>query len=40
MTILVPLGLKAKLKKWGAKQIIELDWWQSINTHVRRRVWL
>ena len=33
MTILVPLGLKAKLKKWGAKQIIELDWWQSINTH-------
>lgn len=31
MTILVPLGLKTKLLKWGAKQVIELDWWQSSN---------
>lgn len=29
ITILVPLGLKAILSKWGAKQIIELDWWDS-----------
>lgn len=31
VVILVPLGLKKKLSKWGAKQVIELDWWQSVN---------
>ena len=24
----VPLGLKKTLVKWGAKDIVELDWWQ------------
>ena len=33
LTILVPLGLKSKLLKWGAKQVIELDWWQSTNVN-------
>ena len=33
ITILVPLGLKSKLLKWGAKQVIELDWWQSTNVN-------
>lgn len=28
VTILVPFGLKRKLVSWGAKQVIELDWWQ------------
>ncbi|OCG08988.1 hypothetical protein A9G13_02725 [Gilliamella sp. wkB178] len=27
VTILVPLGLQPTLAKWGAKQIVELDWW-------------
>ncbi|WP_392559603.1 MBL fold metallo-hydrolase [Orbus mooreae] len=30
VTILVPLGLKAKLLHWGAQQVFELDWWQDI----------
>lgn len=25
---LVPLGLASQLRKWGARQITELDWWQ------------
>ncbi|OCF96083.1 MBL fold metallo-hydrolase [Gilliamella sp. wkB308] len=29
VVILVPLGLKTKLQKWGAKTVIELDWWGS-----------
>ncbi len=29
VVILVPLGLKTKLHKWGAKTVIELDWWGS-----------
>ncbi|OCG01147.1 MBL fold metallo-hydrolase [Gilliamella sp. wkB112] len=29
ITLLVPLGLKSTLTKWGAKQIVELDWWSS-----------
>lgn len=31
VTLLVPLGLKNKLIKWGAQNVIELDWWDSIN---------
>lgn len=27
VSILVPLGLKRKLSNWGAKNVIELDWW-------------
>ena len=27
---IVPLKLKAYLEKWGAKEVYELDWWQSI----------
>lgn len=27
--IMVPLGLKKKMLKWGAKRVVELDWWQS-----------
>ena len=27
---LVPLGLKTLLLEWGAKDVTELDWWQSI----------
>ncbi|ERL96441.1 putative Zn-dependent hydrolase of beta-lactamase fold [Rhodobacteraceae bacterium HIMB11] len=25
----VPLGLESTLKKWGAQNVVELDWWQS-----------
>ena len=25
---LVPLGLASALKEWGAKDVVELDWWQ------------
>ena len=28
---IVPLKLKAYLEKWGAKEVYELDWWQSLN---------
>jgi len=28
---IVPLKLKSYLEKWGAKEVYELDWWQSIN---------
>lgn len=31
LTMLVPLGLKKMLAKWGVKQIIELDWWSSVS---------
>lgn len=31
VSVLVPLGLKTKLQRWGAKQVFELDWWQTIN---------
>ena len=24
----VPLGLESTLKKWGAQNVVELDWWQ------------
>ncbi len=27
---LVPLGLKTLLEKWGAQQVVELDWWQEV----------
>ena len=27
----VPLKLKAYLEKWGAKEVYELDWWQSVS---------
>lgn len=30
IVVLVPLGLKNKLMKWGAKHVIELDWWDSV----------
>ena len=29
ITFFVPLGLRKKLLKWGANQVIELDWWDS-----------
>lgn len=29
ITIVVPLGLRLKLQSWGAKQVIELDWWDN-----------
>ena len=28
---LVPLKLKPYLEKWGAKEVYELDWWESLN---------
>lgn len=31
VTLMVPLGLKSKMVSWGAKQVIELDWWQKAN---------
>lgn len=30
MVIMVPLGLKRKLQRWGAKQVIELNWWDFV----------
>lgn len=33
VTIVVPLGLKDKLQRWGAKDVIELDWWQHIDVN-------
>ena len=27
---IVPLGLKSYLESWGAKEVYELDWWESI----------
>jgi L-ascorbate metabolism protein UlaG (beta-lactamase superfamily) len=27
---LVPLGLKSLLQEWGARNVIELDWWEPI----------
>ncbi|OCG27009.1 hypothetical protein A9G11_00365 [Gilliamella sp. wkB108] len=27
LLVVVPLGLKATLSKWGVKRVIELDWW-------------
>ena len=29
VTFLVPLGLRTLLLSWGARNVIELDWWQS-----------
>ncbi|GAA5108395.1 MBL fold metallo-hydrolase [Orbus sasakiae] len=31
VTVVVPLGLKNKLQRWGANEVIELDWWQSVD---------
>ena len=28
---IVPLKLKAYLEKWGAKEVYELDWWESVS---------
>lgn len=28
VTLLVPLGLKQRIHRWGATKIIEMDWWQ------------
>jgi len=28
---IVPLKLKSYLEKWGAKEVYELDWWESVN---------
>jgi L-ascorbate metabolism protein UlaG (beta-lactamase superfamily) len=28
--LVVPLGLAAILKRWGRHQVVELDWWQSV----------
>lgn len=33
VTIITPLGLKNKLMRWGAKQVIELDWWDSVDVN-------
>jgi N-acyl-phosphatidylethanolamine-hydrolysing phospholipase D len=31
-TWIVPLGLGSYIRPWGARKIIELDWWQEITT--------
>jgi L-ascorbate metabolism protein UlaG (beta-lactamase superfamily) len=28
---IVPLGLKSLLTKWGAREVYELDWWESVS---------
>ena len=28
---IVPLGLKKTVEKWGAKEVYELDWWESVS---------
>ncbi|MCX8656783.1 MBL fold metallo-hydrolase [Gilliamella sp. B2894] len=30
LILVIPLGLKEKLNKWGAKQVIELNWYESM----------
>jgi N-acyl-phosphatidylethanolamine-hydrolysing phospholipase D len=30
MTWVVPLGLGAYIRRWGAREVIELDWWQQV----------
>ena len=32
-TWVVPLGLAAYVRGWGAQEIVELDWWQAVETH-------
>lgn len=32
-TWVVPLGLARYVRGWGAQEIIELDWWQAVETH-------
>ena len=29
-TWIVPLGLGAYIRGWGAREIVELDWWQEV----------
>ena len=37
---IVPLGLKNLIEKWGAKEVHELDWWESISLDPPVRVTL
>ncbi|RKS87362.1 L-ascorbate metabolism protein UlaG (beta-lactamase superfamily) [Orbus hercynius] len=30
VSLIVPLGLKHKMQRWGAKNVTELDWWDSV----------
>lgn len=30
IVLIVPLGVKKELLKWGAKQVVELNWWEAI----------
>jgi N-acyl-phosphatidylethanolamine-hydrolysing phospholipase D len=32
-TWIVPLGVGAYIRNWGAREIIELDWWQETGSH-------